>query len=108
QRAVKLHGFARLRLNLGIVESALGDENPITGGASELMGKQMGVTDAETAQHDVAFVSLPVAIGIAQEKNLRAMLDVGAIFIWKQPKGNREAVGVDPRRVRAGTVWIVE
>ena len=56
--------------HLGIVESALCDQDPIPRRARELMRQQVRVANSKAGENHVRGVRAAVAVGVAQKKNV--------------------------------------
>src|SRR5437899_4639846 len=107
QGAIEFDRLTRFCAHLGVIESALRDQDPISRRARELVRKQVRVANAEAAEHDFALVRPPVSIRVAQKENFRSMLHVGPILVRKQAKWNRQPISKDAWLVWTGTIRIV-
>ena len=59
------------------------------------MGHGMGVGVAETAENGLHLIRLAIAIGIAKEKELRTVADIGAVFVRQDALRNGQSIGPD-------------
>src|SRR5207244_10433062 len=105
---VELHFAASGGADLAVVEGSLRHPNPVAWGACELVGKQVRILHAETAQDDFALVRLAIAIGIAEQDDVRPVLDIDAVFVRENAERNGETVGEEARLMRTGPVQFSE
>lgn len=89
--------------DLGAVEGALGDEDAAgAGDASELVGEEVGILDAEAGEEGGVLVGASVAVGIAVETDFGAVLGDGAVLEGQHAEGHGEALGEDAGLLASG------
>ena len=90
------------------VDGALGEVNLSPGSPHEGVGHGVGVEKSEIGEYVFRLVLLAIAIGIAEEKHLRAVRDVATVFIGKNALGNRESVGPNAEGAGGGLGGIIQ
>ncbi len=83
--------------DLARIERALREPEPAPRGAGELVREEVRILDAEAGQQDLALVGLTVAVGVAKEDDIMAVLDDRAVLVRQDAFGNREAIGESAR-----------
>ena len=79
------------------IEEALGQQDPIAGHPRELVREEVRILHAEAIQHGFEAVGPTVAIGVAIQPDLGAVLHEGAVAIGQHAERNREPFGKHPR-----------
>src|SRR5439155_7768587 len=67
---IELRDAARLVFDLGIVERALGQINPVTQPARKLVRKQVRILDAETCQQNLALVGSDIVVSVFEQEKI--------------------------------------
>ena len=96
-RAREVGDVALARGDLTGIERALGEPEPTPRGAGELVREEVRVLHAETRQQDVTLVGLAVAVGVAKEHDIMAVLDDRAVLVRQDAFGDRQTVGKGAR-----------
>ena len=79
------------------VEGALREPEPTPRGAGELVREKVRVLHAEAGQQDLALVGLAVAVGVAKEHDIVAVLDDRAVLVRQDAFRYRQAIGEGAR-----------
>ena len=96
-RAREVGDVALARGDLTGIERALGEPEPTPRGAGELVREEVRVLHAETRQQDVTLVGLAVAVSVAKEHDIMAVLDDRAVLVRQDAFGDRQTVGKGAR-----------
>ena len=85
------------RRDLAGIERALREPEPSPRGAGELVREEVRILDAEAGQQDLALIGLAVAVGVAKEDDVVAVLDDRAVLIRQDTFRDRQPIGEGAR-----------